>query len=175
MVIEAEIINQPNSGEYKERIYDIVNEWNSQFWTFVKFIDEDYSEWCGQFRGSPRQIAVSLVNKSILVLTSDYLYHLNRENAELIEFEQNHQYHFLIATPNGFFVIADYYNLDKINGNIANKSTIEAPIQMDLIKFKNWNNTKFEFTCDEFLNWDNHLTMSYDCETNKIEIISKSK
>jgi len=41
---------------------------------------------------------------------------------------------------------------------------------MDIIEFKKWDNEKLEFTCDEFLNWDRHLTMTYNIQTNKIEI-----
>ena len=41
-----------------------------------------------------------------------------------------------------------------------------------MIEFKGWCNKKPEFTCDEFLNWDRHLTMTYDSETNRIEIKS---
>jgi len=44
MIIKAEIIDQPYSGQYKEKIYDISSQWNSQMWTWVKFFDEDYTE-----------------------------------------------------------------------------------------------------------------------------------
>ncbi len=37
-------------------------------------------------------------------------------------------------------------------------------------EFKQWDNLKLEFTCEEFLNWDRQFTMTYDCESNKIEI-----
>ncbi|WP_219847903.1 hypothetical protein [Sphingobacterium gobiense] len=79
MIIEVEIINQPYSGEYAERIYDNEGVWNSQGWTFVKFTNEDYSEWCGQFRGFPGKAVISTINNIILVLTSDYLYQLETE------------------------------------------------------------------------------------------------
>lgn len=59
MIIEAEIIDQPYSGQYEERIYDISSPWNSQNWTWVKFLNDDFIEWCGEFRGLPRNVAIS--------------------------------------------------------------------------------------------------------------------
>lgn len=42
MIINAEIISRPDSGEYSERIFDVESAWNSQSWTFVRFTDENY-------------------------------------------------------------------------------------------------------------------------------------
>lgn len=170
MIIEAEIINQPNSGEYNERIYDNESAWNSQSWTFIKFTDDDFSEWCGQFRGFPIQVGVSASRDIVLVLTSDYLFQLERKTGDLKELEDQPQYQNLTTTPKGDFILADYYNFEKVTTSIKQKERIESPIQMDIIEFKKWDNEKLEFTCDEFLNWDRHLTMTYDSETNKIEI-----
>lgn len=170
MIIEAEIISQPFSGEYTERIYDNESVWNSQSWTFIKFTNDDYSEWCGQFRGFPRKVGVSKFRNIVLVLTSDYLYQLDRKTGELKEFEDKPQFKNLTTTPNGDFILADYYNLEKVTTSIKQKEPIYSSIQMDTIEFKQWDNLKLEFTCDEFLNWDRHLTMTYDSETNKIEI-----
>lgn len=170
MIIEAEIISQPYSGEYSERIFDNESVWNSQSWTFVKFTNDDYSDWCGQFRGFPRQIAISSIQNIVLVLTSDYLYQLDRESGNLTNLEDQPQYQNLTVTPNGDFILADNYNLEKVSTTIKHKEPIESPIKMDFIEFENWENTTLEFNCDEFLNWDRHLTMIYDSETNKIEI-----
>ena len=170
MIIEAEIISQPYSGEYTERIYDNESAWNSQSWTFIKFINDDYSEWCGQFRGFPKKVAISTIQDIILVLTSDYLFQLDRETGNLTDLEDQPQYQNLTVAPNGDFILADYYNFEKVTTSIKQKEPIESPIQMDIIEFKDWEKSKLEFTCDEFLNWDRHLTMTYDSETNKIEI-----
>lgn len=170
MIIKAEIISQPYSGEYTERIYDTESAWNSQSWTFIKFTNDDYSEWCGQFRGFPKKVAISTIQDIILVLTSDYLFQLDRETGNLTDWGGQPQYQNLTVAPNGGFILADYYNFEKVNTSIKEKEPIQGPIQMDLIEFKNWDKTKLEFTCDEFLNWDRHLTMIYDSETNKIEI-----
>lgn len=170
MIIKAEIINQPYSGEYSERIYDNESAWNSQSWTFIKFINDDFSEWCGQFRGFPREVVISTIRDIILVLTSDYLFQLDRQTGNLTDLEDQPQYRNLTVAPNGDFILADYYNFEKVTTSIKQKKSIESPIQIDLIKFKNWEKSKLEFTCDEFLNWDRHLTMTYNSETNKIEI-----
>ncbi len=107
-----------------------------------------------------------------LILTSDYLYQLDRETGNLIDLEDQPQYQNLTVSPNGDFILADYYNFEKVTTSIKNKEPIESPIQMDIIEFKKWDNSKLEFTCDEFLNWDRHLTMNFNSTTNKIEIVN---
>jgi hypothetical protein len=172
MIIEAEIISQPYSGQFKERIYDNESAWNSQSWTWVKFTNDDYSEWCGQFRGFPKQVAISEIHNLTLVLTSDYLYQLDKETAELIKLKDQTQYQNLSVTPNGHFILADYYNFEKITDDIEKVKHLKSPIEMDMIEFKKWYGTKLEFTCDEFVNWDRHLTMQYDSETDEISILN---
>ena len=172
MIIEAEIISQPYSGKYHEIIYDNESHWNSQSWTFVKFTNDDCTEWCGHFRGFPRQVAISTIYNVVLVLTSDCLFQLDRESGKLFEFENQPQYQQLTVDPNGNFILADYYNFEKVTRNIKSKETIDSPVKMDMIEFKGWKDGMLEFTCDEFLNWDRHLTLTYDSETSKIEIIN---
>jgi hypothetical protein len=172
MIIEAEIISQPYSGQFTERIYDIESVWNSQNWTWIKFTNDNFTEWCGQFRGFHRGVAISEKHNLILVLTSDYLYQLDKENAEIIQFEDRPQFQNLSATSVGDFILSDYYNFEKITNNIKETEQIESPIQMDNIEFKKLNGTKLEFTCDEFTNWDRHLTMQYNCETDEISILN---
>lgn len=146
MITQAELIHQPDSGAYNERIYDNVSAWNSQNWAFVKFINEDGAEWCGQFRGFPIQVAVSLVNDLVLVLTSDYLYQLDRNSGDLMELEDNPMYKSLTTAPNGDFILADYYSMNKVTSSIKQMISIESPFGMDLIQFKQWENTKLIFT-----------------------------
>ena len=40
MICRAEHIEQPYSGEYIEKIYDITSAWNSGNWTWIKFFTE---------------------------------------------------------------------------------------------------------------------------------------
>ena len=60
MITEAVCIQQPLSGMYEEKIYDIESPWNSDKWTWILFTDDsDY--WCGEFRGEYRGVAHSYV------------------------------------------------------------------------------------------------------------------
>ncbi|MGJ7913836.1 hypothetical protein [Neobacillus sp. LXY-1] len=170
MIAKAEIINQPFSGQYQERIYDIKSSWNSPNWTWVKFEDEDFNEWCGEFRGSPRGIAVSTKYKTVLVLTSDYLFQLDCDSGELTEYESKPQYQCLTVTPSGDFLIADYYGIEKIESSIKDTKPVESPIKMDTIIFHGWSKNKLLITCDEFLNCDKHLELELDGDTLEITV-----
>ncbi len=108
MIESVDIIDQPYSGEFDERIYDDQSPWNSQSWTYVKFTNYDYSEWCGALRGSPRKAEISKSRCEILVLTSDYLWKLDSKNGDILELKDQPQYQNLTVAPNGVFVLADY-------------------------------------------------------------------
>lgn len=103
LITKVEIIDQPYSGQYKERIYDISSPWNSQHWTWVKFENEDFSEWCGEFREHPRAVAFSKKYRNVLVLTSDFLFKIDCLSGELTEYESQPQYQSLTVTPSGGF------------------------------------------------------------------------
>ena len=152
MIIEAEIIDQPYSGQYEERIYDISSPWNSQNWTWVKFLYDDFTEWCGEFRGLPINVAISKKHNQVLILTSDYFYQLDCLSMELMEYESQPQCKNLTATPNGDFLVADYYRIDIIESSLEDKKLLESPIKMDLIKFGQWAGDKLS-----------HIYSSSDC------------
>ncbi|WP_053405821.1 hypothetical protein [Persicobacter sp. CCB-QB2] len=175
MIKKAEIVNKPYSGEFEERIYDNASPWNSSNWTWIKFTDSDYNEWVGQFRGAPIQVAISENKNETLVLTSDYLFRLENKNGDLIEFEDQPQYHNLTTSPAGDFILADHYNINLINNRLKETVNISSPIEMDMIKFRKWKERKLEFTCDEFTNWDRHLVMELDADKLTIEIKDEQK
>ncbi len=83
MISRVEYIQQPYSGEYIEKIYDIKSPWNSTDWTWIKFIEED-DIWCGEFRGKYRGVSCSTVLGIIVVLTSDYMYVLDIYGGEIM-------------------------------------------------------------------------------------------
>ncbi len=170
MIIKGEIINQTFSGTYEERIYDNESAWNSQNWTTVKFTNDDLYEWCGIFRGAPKEVKISEKLNAILVLTSDYLYQLEIHSGKLTELEDQPAYNKMTVAPNGEFILGYYYYIDKIDKTIKEKTRIESPIEMDMIEFKNWNGNKLNFICDEFMNWKKHLEMELDSENWKINI-----
>jgi len=171
MIIQGNIINQPYSGQFDERIYDNVSAWNSQGWTWIKFIDEDYTEWVGQFRGHPGGIAISKVLEQTIVLTSDYVFRLDSRTGDVIELEDQPQYHSLTTAPDGTFIFSDNYNIERLKNDLKTKEIIKGPIEMDMIKFFGWTDDKLRFTCDEFTNWDRHLEMELDSKDWTIKII----
>ena len=173
MIIKAEIISQPYSGQYRELVYDIQDSWKSSYWTWVKFEDENFDEWCGEFRGLSRQVAISEKYSVILVLTSDYLFQLDIHSGELIEYEARPQYMNLTVTPQGDFILADYYNIDLMQSSIRHTKSIESPIKMDMIKFSGWQGMRLTISCDEFLNWSNHVELELDSETLEITVKSE--
>lgn len=169
MITKVEIINQPYSGQFKERIYDISSPWNSPNWTWVKF-EEDCNEWCGQFRGLSRAVALSKKHNKILVLTSDYLFQVDCFSGEITEYESQPQYQCLTVAPLGDFIIADYYGIEKIESTLNDKISLESPIKMDTVKFNDWSNNKLLITCDEFLNWSKHVELELDGDTLEITV-----
>lgn len=172
MIINAEIINQPYAGQYKERIYDISSSWNTQDWTWVKFINEDFTEWCGEFRGLAKGIAISNKYNVVLILTSDYLYQLDCNDSEIIEYEDKPQYQQITVMPSGDFLLADDYNINVIKTSLKNKIPVKSPISMDNIKFEYWSENGLIITCEEFLNWDNHVKLELNNETLKLTIVN---
>lgn len=170
MISKAEIIKLPYSGQYKEKIYDISSPWNSSNWTWVKFLNEDLTEWCGEFRGSPRAVVISKKHNYVLVLTSDYLYQLDCLSEELIDYESHPQYQDLAVTPLGDIILADYNHIEVKGSTLEDMKLLESPIEMDMIKFHGWSNNKLLITCDELFNYDNHVELELDGVTLEINI-----
>ncbi len=170
MIKFAEIINQPCSGEFEERVYDNDSSWNSQDWTWVKFTKSDLTEWIGEFRGSARQIAISYKTNETIILTSDYVFLLDNATGNVKELENQPQYHNLTTSPNGTFIFADYYQIERMITSLKDMEIIQSPIEMDMIEFQGWNKDILEFTCNEFTNWDRHLVMELDINDWKIKI-----
>lgn len=150
MIIKAELINQPYSGEFNEKIYDISSTRNSQNWTWVKFTNQDLTEWCGNFRGYPRGIGLSREHNCVLILTSDYLYNIDCLDGQLIEYEEQPQYQCLTVSPSGDFIVADFYEIQIIKTSLGDRIKVDSPIKMDQIKFHSWSNHNLSITCDEF-------------------------
>lgn len=174
MITRAEIIDQPYSGKYKEKIFDVTSAWNSQSWTWIRFEEDDLTEWCGEFRGEPLAVALSKKFHIVLVLTSDYLYQVNCLSGELITSESNSHYQSLTGTPSGVFVIADYSDIMKIESNLDEVKQLKSPVKMDNIKFGKWSMNKLSISCDEFLNWENHIELELDGDTLEITRLDKT-
>jgi len=168
--LKTEIINQPYSGEFKERIYDIESPWNSQSWTWIKFTDEDLNETVGQFRGTPKEVKYSENRNEIIVLTSDYVFLLNASDLNIIESESQPEYQDVEVSPNGIFFFHNYYEIEKMNSSLSDLTEIQSPFKMDDIRFRKWNGKILEFECEEFTNWDRSEIMELDTNEWKIRI-----
>ena len=168
--MKTEIINQPYSGEYRERVYDVESPWNSQSWTWVKFTDKNLSVTVGQFRGMPTEVKYSEKLNEIIVLTSNYIFRLDASDLNVIETENQPKYQGIEVSPDGSFIFHNYYEIEKMNGSLSNMIKIESPFEMDDIQFRKWNGKMLEFECEEFTNWERHETMELDTTKWKIKI-----
>jgi hypothetical protein len=75
-----------------------------------------------------------------------------------------------LAKKSGDFIIADYYGIEKIESTLNEKIPLESPIKTDTVKFHGWSNNKLLITCDEFLNWSNHVELELDGDTLEITV-----
>ena len=172
LITKVEIIEQPYSGEFKEVIYDIPNKFHSQDWAWIKFEDENWNEWCRQFRGAPIAAVLSEKYKQVLVLTSDYLVQINCINGKLTQFEAIYEsqriYQDLTVTPSGEFIIADYYDIEVIGNTLSNRKLLDKPMAMDMIKFNGWSNDILSIVCDELGTTRNKVALQLDASTFEI-------
>lgn len=168
LITKAEIIEQPYSGQFKERIYDIPNTRNSQDWTWIKFGDENYNEWCGQFGGELQAVALSSKHNKFLVVTFDYLFEIDCVSGEMTDYEPTNTYKDLTVTPFGDFIIADYYNIAIIRGAIKDRYFLDIPIQMDMIKLNGWSESKLSISCEELGVADSKVELELDAKTFEI-------
>jgi len=168
--VRAEIINQPYSGEFKERIYDYESQWNSQSWTWIKFTDDLGNESVGQFRGIQKAVKASSIANEIIILTSDCVFRLDSIELNVIEAESQPEYQDIEVSPNGDFIFHTFYEIGKMGKSLKEMREIESPFKMDDIRFEKWNGNKLEFTCEEFANWSRNEIMELDTIDWKIEI-----
>jgi len=168
--VKAEIINQPYSGEFKERIYDIESLWNSQSWTWIKFKDNNGNEKVGQFRGFPKDVKVSDQKNEIMVLTSDCAFRLDANELNIIESEKQVDYGNLEVTPKGTFIFSEFSDIYKMENSLSDMQIIKSPFEMDFIEFKSWNEDILEFECAELTNYERNETMELNTADWTIKI-----
>ena len=154
MILSAEYIDQPYDGEYREKIYDIKSVWNSRDWIWIKFTDEN-GEWCGEFRGSYRGVAVSNKLGIVVVLTSDHMYMLDINSAELVDFLSQPTYVGITASPLEDIFITDGQCVEIFTANhIDARKSIATPIHPDCLEFAEWKGNILKMTCYEFWSWE---------------------
>lgn len=116
-------------------------------------------------------VAMSKKHNTIVVLTSDNLYMISREDGRLIEHDDYEWYRNLTLTPNGDYLISDYSSIELFKTSLLDKKVIEGIYEMDMIEFHGWNENKLLIKCeDQYINREYELL--FDCETSNI-IINK--
>ena len=165
MIYSAEHIEQPRSGKYMEKIYDITSPWNSKYWTWIKFVDEE-GEWCGEFRGEYRGVSVSEKLGIVVILTTDYLFILDIKTAEIIEYDSRPDYVDITTSPNEDIFFTDGYSIERVfkdnDGKIKTTAVKYIPVNPDNLKFVEWNNTILKISCCEFYKWENEVELYLD-------------
>ncbi len=165
MIISIEPISQPCSGEYEEKIYDIESCWNSQEWTWIKFV-EDTSIWCGEFRGKYIGATFSARKGIIIVVTSDCIFIIDIATKEIIDSDRNLENCDVTCTPLGDILLSGGYSLEILRSRtISSVETIVLPINADSLRFIEYKDNILEMNCYEFGNWSNNVTLFLDCET----------
>ena len=165
MIRGAEYIQQPYSGEYIEKIYDIKSAWNSSDWTWIKFSTED-GVWCGEFRGKYRGVSLSKKLGIIVILTSDYMYVLDINTAEIIEYYSKPEYVDITTSPFEDILVTDGYGIEIFTNSKGNEmETIVIPIHPDNLRFVEWRENILKITCYEFLMWGKEVELYLDIET----------
>lgn len=168
MLCKMTHIEQPFSGEYEEKIYDIESTWNSSDWTWLKF-EERNSVWCGEFRGKYRGAVLSEKIGIIVVLTSDYMYVLDLETKEILEYEQQPAYVEITCTPLDDILLSDGYELEIFRGKeIASIDSIVLPVHADSLRFVAYDGKILKMTCEELCNWENQITLLLDCDSLEV-------
>ena len=168
--MKAKIINQPYSGEFEERIYDVESVWNSQSWTWIKFEDINGNEKVGQFRGFPKDVKISKQKNEIVILTSDCIFRLDTIELNIIESEKQVDYENLEVTPNGTFLLSEYGEIYKLENSLSDMQIIESPFELDWIEFKKWNGDILEFECSELANYEKTEIMELNTTDWSIKI-----
>ncbi len=174
MILYIENIETPRSGEYEEFVYDIQTPWRSQQWTWLKFINDDYYEWCCEFRGDYRGHGISNKDEIIYVLTSNYLYLLKLDDGSMIKYIDRPDFRNLTVAPDGTCIVANDYHLSIVDSNGIELETIETPIPLDTVSFIEWQENNLIMHAMEFLNWDNSVSLKLDGNTLEVEVISQT-
>lgn len=165
MITGAEYIQQPYSGEYMEKVYDIKSHWNSSDWTWIKFTEEE-DVWCGEFRGKYRGVSCSAKLGIVVVLTSDYMYVLDICSGEIMEYESQPEYVDMTVTPLGEILVTDGYCIKMFtNAKISDMENISVPINADNLKFVEWRENILKISCFELFVGEKEVELYLNFET----------
>jgi len=163
----VEIIYQPQSGVYKEIVYEVEGTSFSDSWTWIKFTDDEGNETVGQFRGKTIAVQYSESRKEIVVLTSDHVFRLD-SYLNLLETDSQFEYKDVIQSPDGTFIFHDGDEIKKLDDSLTSMTILESPFEMHFIEFKKWSEFILEFTCDNVDNNYKEETLILDAQQWKI-------
>ncbi|MCM3317488.1 hypothetical protein M3603_12710 [Rummeliibacillus stabekisii] len=175
MLLSAKITKQPISGKYPEQIF--VAPFSTAEWTWVKFEDEDYNEFYGQFQGNPNTVALSPKNKFCYVLTDTFLYEIDSQspsNYQVHDFwETGRTIRNVTFSPEGKPLFSDYYTIFTITKSIdelvqlENPKLLENSIPVDNIEFDNWEGHLLHINAETFLEGQ-PIKLIFDATTMRI-------
>lgn len=157
----------------------IYSPWNSESWSWIKFVDNVGSEWIGTFRGEAVDVALSSKHQIVLVLTSDYLFQLDINTRELVKYDDHRSYYQgLTVSPLQDFILCDYSAIYKMERNIDEKVELRIPMSISLVdymKLQKWEGNVLKLTCEEPTSEYCYLCeMEYDCVMDSITLSKKS-
>lgn len=151
MIINLEAIDKPYSGEYEEIIFDGPNDApKSNYWSWIKFIDEECVSWCGVFRGSIVGVETSTVFNNILVVTDSFLYMLDKKTGKLLEIRENIDYTKITLSPFGEYILATSSDIVAITNSINRLIHIEFSKTLFFVEFLKWEGYMLHIKCEDY-------------------------
>ena len=103
------------------------------------------------------------------MVTSDYIYVLDIQTKEIIDYKGQPEFIDITSTPFGDILVSDGYGLEKFKGNtISSLEPIILPVNADSLKFIEYRDKILEMKCGELWNWTNHDTLLLDCESMEV-------
>lgn len=169
MIKKAEIIDKPLSGTYEEKIYGNL----SDNWIWIKFTDENYYEWCGQFNGDFVKVDISEHLKITYVATIFGIYLINSENYELIKYIELMGINDTSLSPNGSYLVADGYDIYVLNNQELENQNLNNDFLLDDINFVEWKDQKLIIECLEMFSENSKIVAEYDENSKKVKILSR--
>lgn len=151
--LKAKFINQPTSGQYKEKTFDLDTIWKSQIWSWVKFTTNNGIDWVGIFRGEPKSIAVAEKINQVAVLTSDGLFILDISKKEILFSDPQTDIKDLVETPTkDKFIIAGFDSIGIMDVNFKTKF-LNIDYEIDNIMFVEYNRKRLKINFEILPNY----------------------
>lgn len=167
MIINAEIINISISGEYEEVIFDSSSTWRSSTWGWIKFTNYDYTEWVGEFRGKIIGVEISQRFNSVLVLTTDCLYLLDRISNKIVDTYENPEYNQLTVSPSQEYIVANSCEIFIIKDSLTESFNVDLYEDVFGISFIKWEGNDLIIECE---NYDgDFFNISLNSKTYKVQ------